>query len=162
MGPGMQPSSGVACNVLSSRQGDSWHIHLSKNMLFLESFCAMSMMVSSTKILIILMDDWRFRSGSLRCVFFFFLYFILCDRWLGSESRCFLESCGFIRGWGGRCVWVSARDSHQVVSAQRKRENKRQESSICSNTMVLNFSESAIVVLLLLFHLSLFLNSFDT
>jgi len=59
----------------------------------------------------------------------------------------------------GRCVWVSGQSSSGICTEEEKQErkNKRQESSIGSNSMVVNFSESAIVVLLWLFLLPLFL-----
>ncbi|XP_058644029.1 NLR family CARD domain-containing protein 3-like isoform X2 [Onychostoma macrolepis] len=52
---------------------------------------------------------------------------ILC--WLGSGSRCLLE---VVASYAGEEVGAyGSWDSHHVVSAQRKKENKRQ-SSICS------------------------------
>ena len=75
---------------------------------------------------------------SLRCVFFF------CVGWLGSWSSCFLE---VVASYAGEEFFAyGSQESHQVVSAQRKKENKRRQSSICPNTRVVAFSESAVVV----------------
>ncbi len=71
----------------------------------------------------------------------------MCDRWLGNGSSCFLE---VVASSAGEEVGAyGSQDSHQVVSAQSKKENKRQQSSICRkktpNTRVVR-SECAIVV----------------
>ncbi len=57
----------------------------SKNMLFLGStLCVMSMMVNSTKILIMLMDDWSSRMWvSALCILFFY-FFVLSSVTVGS------------------------------------------------------------------------------
>ncbi len=56
---------------------------------------------------------------SLRCVFFFF--FFLCDSWLGDGSSYFLEVVALSAGEKGGAY--GSQDSHQMVSAQRKKEN---------------------------------------
>ncbi len=56
---------------------------------------------------------------SLRCVFFF--SFFLCDSWLGDGSSCFLEVVALSAGEKGGAY--GSQDSHQMVSAQRKKEN---------------------------------------
>ncbi len=69
---------------------------------------------------------------SLRCVFlffffFFFLFSFLCDSWLGNGSSCFLEVVASSAGEKG-CAYGS-QDSHQVVSAQRKKETQTRETN---------------------------------
>ncbi len=60
---------------------------------------------------------------SLRCVFFsFFLFSFLCDSWLGNGSGCFLEVVALSAGEKGGAY--GSQDSHQVVSAQRKKETQ--------------------------------------
>ncbi len=56
---------------------------------------------------------------SLRCVFIYF--FFLCDSWLGDGSSCFLEVVALSAGEKGGAY--GSQDSHQMVSAQRKKEN---------------------------------------
>ncbi len=107
----------------------------STNMLFLGStLCVMSMMVNSTKILIMLMDDWSSRMWvSALCIlffiffFFFFLFPFLCDSWLGNGSSCFLEVVASSAGEKGGAY--GSQDSHQVVSAQRKKETQTRETN---------------------------------
>ncbi len=99
---------------------------------------------------------------SLRCVFFifffFFLFSFLCDSWLGSGSSCLLE---VVASSAGEEVGAyGSQDSHQVVSAQSNKENKRRQSSICCKRLqTLGLFDLSV---LLLFLLSLFLNSCDT
>ncbi len=137
----------------------------SKNMLFLGStLCVMSMMVNSMKILIMLMDDWSSRMWvSALCIFFFFCS-VFCDSWLGSGSSWLLEVVASSAGEKGGAY--GSQDSRQVVSAQRKKkQNKREQRHIAVFVV-----ESANIrlyplfkySLLLLFLLSLFLNSCDT
>ncbi len=59
--------------------------------------------------------------------FFFFLFSFLCDSWLGNGSSCFLEVVASSAGEKGGAY--GSQDSHQVVSAQRKKEtqNKREQ-----------------------------------
>ncbi len=69
---------------------------------------------------------------SLRCVFFsfFFLFSFLGDSWLGNGSSCFLE---VVASSAGEEVGAyGSQDSHQVVSAQRKKknQNKREQRHI--------------------------------
>ncbi len=98
----------------------------STNMLFLGStLCVMSMMVNSTKILIMLMDDWSSRMWvSALCIFFFFF---LCDSWLGNGSSCVLEVVALSAGEKGGAY--GSQDSHQMVSAQRKKETQTRENN---------------------------------
>ncbi len=60
---------------------------------------------------------------SLRCVFFC----VLCDSWLGNGSSCFLEVVASSTGEKGGAY--GSQDSHQVVSAQRKKETKTKENN---------------------------------
>jgi hypothetical protein len=81
---------------------------------------------------------------------YFFVCSVFCDSWPGSRSSCLLEVVASYAGEevGAHRSW----DSHQVVSAQSKKENRRRQSSICCKrlqTLGLNpsvRSESAIVV----------------
>ncbi len=52
--------------------------------------------------------------------FFFFLLSFLCDSWLGNGSSCLLEVLASSAGEKGGAY--GSQDSHQVVSAQRKKE----------------------------------------
>ncbi len=66
---------------------------------------------------------------SLRCVFFsfFFLFSFLGDSWLGNGSSCFLE---VVASSAGEEVGAyGSQDSHQVVSAQRKKKTKTKENN---------------------------------
>ncbi len=68
---------------------------------------------------------------SLRCVFFYlfiylFIYFFLCDSWLGDGSSCFLEVVALSAGEKGGAY--GSQDSHQMVSAQRKKETQTREN----------------------------------
>ncbi len=97
-----------------------------------------------------------FVCDSLRCFFFFFCR----DSWLSSGLSCLLE---VVASYAGEEVGAyGSRDSHQVVSAQSKKENKRRQSSICCNRQqTLWLYPLFYLSLLLLFLLSLFLNSYD-
>ncbi len=68
---------------------------------------------------------------SLRCVFFFssffFLFSFLCDNWLGNGSSCFLEAVASSAGEKGGTY--GSQDSHQMVSAQRKKETQTRENN---------------------------------
>ncbi len=67
---------------------------------------------------------------SLRCVFyFFFLFFcsVFRDSWLGNGSSCFLEVVASSAGEKGGAY--GSQDSHQVVSAQRKKKTKTKENN---------------------------------
>ncbi len=66
---------------------------------------------------------------SLRCVFFFssFFFSFLCDSWLGNGSSCFLEVVASSAGEKGGAY--RSQDSHQVVSAQRKKKTKTKENN---------------------------------
>ncbi len=97
----------------------------------MSTLCVMSMMVNSTKILIMLMDDWSSRMWvSALCIFFFFLCSVFRDSWLGYGSSCFLEVVASSAGEKGGAY--GSQDSHQVVSAQRKKknQNKREQRHI--------------------------------
>ncbi len=59
--------------------------------------------------------------------FFFFLFSFLCDSWLGNGSSCFLEVVDSSTGEKGGAY--GSQDSHQVVSAQRKKETKTRETN---------------------------------
>ncbi len=65
----------------------------------------------------------------LRCVFFFFffLFSFLCDSWLGNGSSCFLEVAASSAGEKGGAY--GSQDSHQMVSAQRKKETQTRENN---------------------------------
>ncbi len=58
---------------------------------------------------------------------FFFLFSFLCDSWLGNGSSCFLEVVASSVGEKGGAY--GSQDSHQVVSAQRKKETKTRETN---------------------------------
>ncbi len=62
--------------------------------------------------------------------FFYFFIFLLCDSWLGNGSSCFLEVVASSAGEKGGAY--GSQDSHQVVSAQRKKKtkNKREQRHI--------------------------------
>ncbi len=67
---------------------------------------------------------------SLRCVFLFFFFFLfsfLCDSWLGNGSSCFLEVAASSAGEKGGAY--GSQDSHQMVSAQRKKETQTRENN---------------------------------
>ncbi len=67
---------------------------------------------------------------SLRCVFIFFFFFLfsfLCDSWLGNGSSCFLEVVA--SSAGEKSGAYGSQDSHQVVSAQRKKETKQKRTT---------------------------------
>ncbi len=68
---------------------------------------------------------------SLRCVFlfffFFFLFSFLCDSWLGNGSSYFLEVVVSAAGEKGGAY--GSQDSHQMVSAQRKKETQTRENN---------------------------------
>ncbi len=68
---------------------------------------------------------------SLRCVFcfssFFLLFSFLCDSWLGNGSSCFLEVVALSAGEKGGAY--GSQDSHQMVSAQRKKETQTRENN---------------------------------
>ncbi len=64
---------------------------------------------------------------SLRCVFFSFFCSVFCDSWLGSGSSCLLEVVASSAGEKGGAY--GSQDSHQVVSAQRKKKNKTKENN---------------------------------
>ncbi len=51
----------------------------------------------------------------------YFFFFFLCDSWLGDGSSCFLEVVALSAGEKGGAY--GSQDSHQMVSAQRKKEN---------------------------------------
>ncbi len=78
----------------------------------------MSMMVNSTKMM-------KFPYVSLCVVYFFF--FFLCDIWLGNGSSCFLEVVASSAGEKGGAY--GSQDSHQMVSAQRKKETQTRENN---------------------------------
>ncbi len=68
---------------------------------------------------------------SLRCVFFYlFFCSVFRDSWLGSGSSCLLEVVASSAGEKGGAY--GSQDSHQVVSAQRKKknQNKREQRHI--------------------------------
>ncbi len=59
---------------------------------------------------------------------FFFLFSFLCDSWLGNGSVFFfLEVVASSAGEKGGAY--GSQDSHQVVSAQRKKETKTRETN---------------------------------
>ncbi len=58
--------------------------------------------------------------------FFFFLFSFLCDSWLGDGSSCFLEVVALSAGEKGGAY--GSQDSHQMVSAQRKKETQTREN----------------------------------
>ncbi len=96
-----------------------------------------------------------FVCDSLRCVFFIYLFFVCSvfrDSWLGSGSSCLLEVVASYAG--EEVVAYGSRDSHPVVSAQSKKENKRRQSSICCKRL-------QILGLYTLFNLSLLLLFFS-
>ncbi len=70
---------------------------------------------------------------SLRCVFYFIFFFLLfifsflCDSWLGNGSSCFLEVVASSAGEKGGAY--GSQDSHQMVSAQRKKETQTRENN---------------------------------
>ncbi len=68
---------------------------------------------------------------SLRCVFLFFFFFLLfsflCDSWLGNGSSYFLEVVVSAAGEKGGAY--GSQDSHQMVSAQRKKETQTRENN---------------------------------
>ncbi len=57
---------------------------------------------------------------------FFFLFSFLCDSWLGNGSSCFLEVVALSAGEKGGAY--GSQDSHQMVSAQRKKETQTREN----------------------------------
>ncbi len=58
--------------------------------------------------------------------FFFFLFSFLCDSWLGNGSSCVLEVVALSAGEKGGAY--GSQDSHQMVSAQRKKETQTREN----------------------------------
>ncbi len=62
---------------------------------------------------------------SLRCVFIYL--FFLCVSWLGNGSSCFLEVVASSAGEKGGAY--GSQDSHQMVSAQRKKETQTRENN---------------------------------
>ncbi len=67
---------------------------------------------------------------SLRCVFFFFFFFFfffLCDSWLGNGSSCVLEVVALSAGEKGGAY--GSQDSHQMVSAQRKKATQQERTN---------------------------------
>ncbi len=67
---------------------------------------------------------------SALCIFFssfFFLFSFLCDSWLGDGSSCFLEVVALSAGEKGGAY--GSQDSHQMVSAQRKKETQTRETN---------------------------------
>ncbi len=61
--------------------------------------------------------------------FYFFLLFFsfLCDSWLGNGSSCFLEVAA--SSAGEKDGAYGSQDSHQMVSAQRKKETQTRENN---------------------------------
>ncbi len=59
--------------------------------------------------------------------FFFFLFSFLCDSWLDNGSGCFLEVVASSAGERGGAY--GSQDSHQMVSAQRKKETQTRETN---------------------------------
>ncbi len=75
-------------------------------------------------------DGWlKFPYVSLCVVyfFFFFLFSFLCDSWLCNGSSCFLEVVALSAGEKGGAY--GSQDSHQMVSAQRKKETQTRENN---------------------------------
>ncbi len=78
-------------------------------------------------------DGWlKFPYVSLCVVYFFFssfffLFSFLCDSWLGDGSSCFLEVVALSAGEKGGAY--GSQDSHQMVSAQRKKETQTRENN---------------------------------
>ncbi len=64
---------------------------------------------------------------SLRCIFFFLFCSVFRDSWLGSGSSCLLEVVASSAGEKGGAY--GSQDSHQVVSAQRKKKTKTKENN---------------------------------
>ncbi len=126
------PTEG-ACGMKTffQQQGISWHIHqLYEYVVLGSTLCVMFMMVNSTKISIMLMDDWSSRMWvSALCIFFLlsFLFFFLCESWLGNGSSCFLEVVASSAGEKGGAY--GSQDSHQMVSAQRRKETQTRENN---------------------------------
>ncbi len=58
---------------------------------------------------------------------FFSSFFFLCDSWLGNGSSCFLEVVASSAGEKGGAY--GSQDSHQMVSAQRKKETQTRENN---------------------------------
>ncbi len=75
-----------------------------------------NMQLGSVKILRVIV--------SALCIFFFFF---LCDSWLGDGSSCFLEVVALSAGEKGGAY--GSQDSHQMVSAQRKKETQTRENN---------------------------------
>ncbi len=64
---------------------------------------------------------------SALCIFIlFFFFFLSCDSWLGNGSSCFLEVVALSAGEKGGAY--GSQDSHQMVSAQRKKETQTREN----------------------------------
>ncbi len=57
----------------------------------------------------------------------YFFFFFLCDRWLCNGSGCFLEVVALSAGEKGGAY--GSQDSHQMVSAQRKKETQTRENN---------------------------------
>ncbi len=67
---------------------------------------------------------------SALCIFILFLllsFSFLCDSWLGNGSSCFLEVVVSSAGEKGGAY--GSQDSHQMVSAQRKKETQTRETN---------------------------------
>ncbi len=56
-----------------------------------------------------------------------YFFFFLVDSWLGNGSSCFLEVVASSAGEKGGAY--GSQDSHQVVSAQRKKETQIRETN---------------------------------
>ncbi len=56
----------------------------------------------------------------------YFFSSFLCDSWLGDGSSCFLEVVALSAGEKGGAY--GSQDSHQMVSAQRKKETQTREN----------------------------------
>ncbi len=63
---------------------------------------------------------------SALCIFILFSSSFLCDSWLGNGSSCFLEVVASSAGEKGGAY--GSQDSHQMVSAQRKKETQTREN----------------------------------
>ncbi len=66
---------------------------------------------------------------SALCIFilFFFFFLFLCDSWLGNGSSYFLEVVASSASEKGGAY--GSQDSHQMVSAQRKKETQTRENN---------------------------------
>ncbi len=61
------------------------------------------------------------------CVVYFYSFSFLCDSRLGNGSSCLLEVVVSSAGEKGGAY--GSQDSHQVVSAQRKKETQTRENN---------------------------------